>query len=167
MIRLLSLTFFTAIFLSGCGFKPMHATQAGQSSFNDVQLVVEAGEDEVDRLSGFELRQSLRDRIGTNPTARYTLTVDPRASRIPLGLTGLDRASRFDSRLSARWVLTETETSKQLASGTTDSTTTFAADNDPYRLNTTDNAARTRVAQDVADQLLVDLALYFADNPTP
>ncbi|MEM9600475.1 MAG: hypothetical protein AAF926_05600 [Pseudomonadota bacterium] len=169
MIRTLLtiLTLTVALLLSGCGFKPVHATSAGQTSFNDVLLVIEDGEDEIDRQAGFQIKQRLLDRIGTNDDARYILTISPRSQRIPLGLTGLDRASRFDSNLYAYWTLSKSADSTVLTSGTANSATTFAADDDPYRLNTTDNAARERVARDVADKLLVDLALYFAENPTP
>ncbi|GLQ20564.1 hypothetical protein ACFFUB_00760 [Algimonas porphyrae] len=165
ILTLLAMT--AALLLSGCGFKPVHATSAGQTSFNDIRLVVEEGDDEIDRQAGFQIRQRLRDRVGTSTQASYILTVRPSSTRIPLGLTGLDRASRFDSNLYAYWKLTEADKTEILASGTVNSATTFAADDDPYRLNATDNAARERVARDVADKLLVDLALYFADNSAP
>lgn len=159
--------------LTGCGFSPLHASAPGQTAFSDLSLSMMDGESERDRAAGFLIEQRLRDRMSSHDAAALTLTVEPRVRRVGLGLTGLDRATRYDSSMSARWTLRRRSDGAVIARGDTKETATFSADQDPYRLLSTDLEAQERVARAVADQLLVDLAFAIGEadparlNPAP
>ena len=153
-----------ALFLSGCGFTPMHGTTASTQAFSNINIVMGDGDDENDRAAGFRLRQHMVDRVGTSETARYTLEITPRVLEIGLGLTGQDQATRFDSQLTARWTLRDTKTGTRIERGNARGVATFSADRDPYRRFTTNDAAVERVSRTVADQVLSDVALAIADH---
>ena len=161
-LRLMALATL-ALLLSGCGFTPMHGTVGGSQAFSNVVIVMGEGEDENDREAGFLLRQHMTDRIGDPASALYTLEIDPRVRQVGLGLTGQDRATRFDSVLTARWTLRDAKTGDPVDRGQARGVATFSADRDPYRLFATNDAAVERVSRDVADTLLSDVALAIAD----
>lgn len=152
--------------LTACGFTPLHQTAVGGATFSNVSLTMQDGRDEKDRAAGFMIEQRLLDRLSAGGKGLYTLNVEPEVRRIGLGLTGLDRATRYDSVMSAKWTLRSREDGSVIARGDTRQTATFSADQDPYRLLSTDLAAQERVARVVADQLLVDIALALAEQPT-
>lgn len=166
MIRaaLMSLTLLT---LTACGFTPLHQSAPGQTTFSNLRLTMTDGRDEGDRAAGFMIEQRLRDRLSVSGPSKYQVFVEPRVQRVGLGLTGLDRATRYDSIMSADWTLRDVKTGKVIARGNTRQTATFSADRDPYRLLSTDVAAQERVARIVADQLLVDLALAVSEADAP
>ena len=156
-----------ALFLTACGFTPLHGTATGAQGFSGVSVSVSDGKDENDRAAGFLLRQRLEDRIGRAGSPRYTLDVEPVVRQVGLGLTGQDRASRFDSVFQARWVLRDAATGDLIESGTTRSTATFSADRDPYRLLASNEAAVQRVSARVADDVLAAVALALAGQTAP
>ena len=154
--------------LAGCaGFQPMHGTASSRAAFTDMAVNVSDGKDEGDRAAGFLIRQRLADRI--NPVAKpaYRLEIEPSARRIGLGLRGDDSASRFDGTVRADWRVTRIDDGSSVAKGRTESTATYSADRDPYRLQSTTDAAMERAARELADMLLTEVALELAELPTP
>ena len=166
MITRALLLILAALVLTGCGFAPLHATPTGAAAFTDVVVSMGEGKDENDRAAGFLLAQNLMDRIGTADTGPYTLTIRPTVRQVGLGLTGADRASRFDSALAADWTLSDTKTGTVIERGRSTRTATFSADRDPYRLFATNDAAVQRVSRALADDLLADVALALAAAKT-
>ena len=150
--------------LSGCGFTPLHAAPSGTATFSQLGVSVGDGKDENDRAAGFMLRQHMLDRTGNPVEPRYTLDIRPSVRQVGLGLTGQDRASRFDSLLEARWELRDTADGAVVDKGRVRSKATFSADRDPYRLLTTSNAAVERVSREVADDILAEVALAIAEQ---
>lgn len=158
---------FALVSLSACGFTPLHGAPGAGAAFSDVALVIGDGRDENDRAAGFELRQHLAERMRGQAGADYVLEIEPRVRQIGLGLTGADRASRFDKQLTARWVLRRADTGDVVARGREVARATFSADRDPYRLLATSSAAQSRVARDVADTVLEAVALALAEPASP
>jgi LPS-assembly lipoprotein len=166
ILTLLSLCLATT--LSACaGFQPLHATSGAQTVFADMQVDVANGGDEGDRLAGFTIRQRLTDRTRADDNPAYLLSVSPRSSRVGIGLTGQELATRFDGVVTADWRLTKRDDGREVASGRVRSVTTYSADQDPYRLQTTADRATERAARDVADQLLQQVALELTPKTAP
>ncbi|MGJ8560557.1 MAG: LPS assembly lipoprotein LptE [Litorimonas sp.] len=158
--------FALSIPLASCaGFQPMHGTQSTQTAFTDMSVTVGDGKDEADRQAGYLIRQRLADRISASDTPTYELIIEPSAKRVGLGLTGEDFATRFDRLVSAKWTLLKREDGSVIAKGRTQSTATYSADRDPYRLQSTSNEATDRAARELADKLLTDVALELAELP--
>lgn len=158
--------FALSIPLAGCaGFQPMHGTQATQAAFSDMSLIVADGSDENDRAAGYIIRQRLADRITFSKTPTYTLIVNPSSNRVGLGLTGEDRATRFDGIVAAQWILQKSVDGSIVAKGRTQSTATYSADRDPYRLQATSEEGTERAARALADKLLTEIGLELAKLP--
>ena len=162
----LALALLSLPWLTACGFTPMHATPGGQAAFSDVALVVADGEDEQDRAAGFRFAQHMRARIGDVRAPRYQLSVTPEVSRLGLGLTAQDRATRFDRRFVASWVLTDAKTGTIIDRGRSVDTTTFTGDRDPYRLASNDDQSMRRITREVADDVLAEVALAISAHAT-
>lgn len=151
--------------LTACaGFTPLNATPGGKAAFNQLDLVIDDGDDEGDRVAGFLIQQRLADRISTNATAQYRLLVRPQAQRIGLGLTAQDFASRFDSIVTAEWSLVRIKDGTVIKTGNAQRTASYSADNDPYSLLTTSDEAVERASREVADELLSEIALALIDQ---
>lgn len=156
-----------ATLMMGCaGFEPMHATAGGKTTFSDIDLVISDGRDEGDREAGYLIRQHLADRIDIAERPTYRLVIDPRVRRIGLGLTAEDFASRFDSRVSASWRLLNASDGAVIDRGSVVRAATYSADPDPYQLLSATDEAVERAAREVADRLLVDVALAISDRAT-
>jgi hypothetical protein len=154
--------------LSACaGFQPMHGTPGAQAAFSDVAVIMGAGSDEGDRAAGYMIQQRLADRMSKSDKPTYQLTIDPWVKQIGLGLSGQDFATRFDRLVRAKWTLTKTKDGEIVASGRAESTATYSADRDPYRLLSTADEATNRAASAVADKLLTEIALEIAALPAP
>lgn len=157
-----------SITLSACaGFQPMHGTQASKTAFSDMAIVMGEGKDEGDRAAGYLIRQRLADRMSVSETPTYQLIIEPSVRQVGLGLSGQDFATRFDRLVKAQWTLTKTEDGSTVARGRTESTATYSADRDPYRLLSTSGEATDRAARALADKLLTEVALEIAALPTP
>jgi len=154
-------TFFIvfALFLSGCGFTPMHQVTGERGALTGVVVQLEKGKDVADNQAGFFLTQRLRDRVGAADEASpYTLKLVPSYRRARLGLTDGDVASRYDVTVSARWTLTEAKTGKVLDSGSTSTVSTFGAPSGAFGVITADNVGIEQAAQQTADKLIIEMA---------
>ena len=154
--------------LTACaGFEPMHGTAENRTAFSDMSVDVSNGSDENDRLVGFLIRQRLADRISPNSKPKYRLMITPGASRVGIGLTGQDFATRFDSVVTANWQLVRQSDGERVASGRARSVATYSADRDPFQLQTTTDQAMERASRIVADELLTQVALELAETKDP
>lgn len=145
----------------------MHGTQASETAFSDMAIVMGDGKDEGDRAAGYLIRQRLADRMSVSESPTYQLIIEPSVRQVGLGLSGQDFATRFDRLVTAKWTLTKTEDGASVARGRTESTATYSADRDPYRLLSTSDEATDRAARELADKLLTEVALEIAALPAP
>lgn len=145
----------------------MHGTQASKAAFSDMAVIMGDGKDEGDRAAGYLIRQRLADRMSVSETPTYQLIITPSVYQIGLGLTGQDFATRFDRLVRADWTLTKTKDGATVAQGRTESTATYSADRDPYRLLSTSDEATDRAARELAGKMLTQIALEIAAVPTP
>jgi len=155
----------SAILLTACGFTPMHAGQSG-AAFENLSVSLAGGEDLGDEQAGFYVMQRLRDRIEIAAAPQQTLDITMKAQRRSIGITDGDVASRYDTALSATYVLTDIKSGKVLEKGTVNSTTTFGAPFDPYGVVAADSSSKQQAAKEIADRMLNTLARYYANAPT-
>jgi len=155
-----------ALFLTACGFTPLHGVAGGSDAplaNVDVQLL--DGNTVVDNQAGFFVTQRLNDRIGTQAeTALFALEITPAYRRRRFGLTDADIASRYDVSVAARWKLINQKTGRVMRRGNTTTTTTFGAPDGPYGVITADNVGVEQAAGETADKLILELAKYFAER---
>ena len=153
-----------ALFLSACGFKPVHSATLKNDAPAFSSLKVELVDpDRVNQKeAGYYLQQHLYDRIGQN-AGPHVLKISPRARRRPYGLTANDVASRFDLVLNVRYELIDSATGEKLYAGSVGSTSTFGSSRDPYARISAEKNATEQVARDAADRLLLRMSAYYND----
>lgn len=151
----------SSVFLSACGFKPMHAPNGfGSSGLHYMDIAVTTvHEEKID----FLLKQALRDRMGNaSGNTRYSLQITPRLARRSLGVGSDDVASRYDLTMAAKFELVDRKSREIMFQGTARATSTFAAPRDPYGRISAENNATEQVARETADRILIRLARYQA-----
>ena len=156
--------------LAGCGFHPVYATRGGRSSpaqqelaAIDVALIPER--------SGQLLRQALQQRFdgpGYAIAKRYVLTIGFGVSADTIAIQRDSSPTRIRELGSATWFL------KRLDPGNTLVTNGIAKsldglniiDQQYFNQDLENEGVQRRVAENVANQITLQLASYFARHPT-
>lgn len=160
-----SLIALTALSLTACGFTPVHKGQTGLTghSYTNVRILTLDGNNPDDKEAGFDIKQSMIDRIGQG-TGQHILEINPRLRQRRLGIRGDDVASRFQIELRADYKLIEDKTGEILDQGRLTSASSFGSPLDPFgRISAEENAAQ-RLAADLADDLVIVLSKYYASQ---
>ena len=172
MIKLVSqkISRFSAVFLmsaliASCGFTPVHKTGLGLTgqAYSNVKIVSLNGKNPDDKEAGFHIKQYMIERIGQGD-GTHILEITPQLRQRRLGITGDDIASRFEINLRAKYRLIEEKTGNVLDKGSLSSVSSFGSPIDPFgRISAEENAAE-RLAADIADDLIIELSKYYADQ---
>lgn len=153
--------------LSGCGFAPLYAPQAGGAPRADLAKVFVAV---IPDRPGQLLRQALQVRLegtGGSPERLYTLTVTYGVSGEYIGINPDTSASFARFKATANWSLLSA-----LSPGAPPLATGFAFAQDGYSIIVnqyfyTDLYTQTlyrRFANTIADQIVLRLATYFRNR---
>jgi len=156
---------FAALSFTACGFTPVHKNTASfiGESYSNVRIVALDGDNPDDKQSGFQIKQSMIDRIGQG-TGQHILEIYPRLRQRRLGIRGDDVASRFEIELRASYRLIDDKTGDILDQGRLTSVSSFGSPLDPFgRVSAEENAAE-RLASDIADDLVIALSKYYASQ---
>lgn len=153
-----------ALALSGCGFRPLYATNNAATSSSP--QVTEALESVViqpiaDR-DGVKLRQALRERMqpaGLTNSPRYTLSVQLVAQVQELGVRRDATASHANLIYTARFSLTEGE--RRIYGDTVQSIVSYNILDDQYATVTAVGNAGERAIKQVGDEIKMRLAIFF------
>jgi len=152
----------SSLSLASCGFTPVHQSHNGlvSQSFSKMHITSLNGDNPDDKEAGFDIKQSMIDRIGQG-TGEHVLEITGLLRQRRLGITGDDIASRFEITLNAKYKLIDEKTGDTLHKGILSSKTSFGAPLDPFgRISAEENAAK-RVAVDVADKLIFEMSEYY------
>ena len=154
----------TALFLSACGFTPMHAPQlaGGDLAFKNIRIDMVEPDDIAHDRGAFYLQQALYDRLGTSGN-KHILSISPKFTRAGLGISSQDVATRYDIKVSMPYTLKDAKSGDVLDSGNITALTTFAAPIDPYGREASEQTATENIARNAADKLLVRLAAYYSN----
>lgn len=169
-----------ALALSACGFRPLY----GRYSSNPGTVATFAGiyvEPIPDRV-GYELRNSLIDLLDAGDAqsgAPYHLKVTYRERIFPIAVQnqtvpiGADKTineiitTRFNYRLEATYQLVDLKNAV-ITSGKDDALASYnvtASSAGAYATEMANLDAQKRAADDIANRMKLDLALYFAHHP--
>ncbi|MGJ8562604.1 MAG: LPS assembly lipoprotein LptE [Alphaproteobacteria bacterium] len=161
MKKLIALT-ASALFLTACGFTPMHAPQTGGADmpFKNIKIDLIAPEKLSNQEGGYWVLQSLQDRLGTQGSA-HTLTVNPIFNRRGVGISSSDIATRYDMVATVPYKLIDSKTGDVLDSGVVKASSSFGAPRDPYGRSIAEQTAVKNVAKAAADRMIIKLAAYY------
>ncbi len=150
-----------------CGFHPLYGNTASGGSVSGTfkTIYVEPITDFGVANTGYELRNSLIDQLDSNEGASYRLKVS--LSEATQGVVLLQDASitRYNDRLTVKFTLTDSA-GKLVTKGTEVGLSAYNAVASPYATLIAQQDADKRLAQDLAERIRMDLAVYFEQNKT-
>lgn len=150
-----------ALVLSACGFRPLYANggQGGQPAIGAVVI------DEIPGKSGHVLKTELDQLLGVErgdgPVRRLSIQVRESFRNVALRID--QAASRADLTLSARYTLYD-DTGAVLIRGAADSVASYAVPRSAYGEVASQNDARERAAELLAERIRAELALRLAQR---
>ncbi len=152
--------------LSGCGFRPVYAPRQGlatgpQTALGAIDVAL------IPERPGQLLRQALQQRLeggGLAEAKRFQLSVRLNQAGAPVGIQSDSSATRLRVVSSATWTLRKLDTGDTLVTnGVARSVDGFnVLDQQYFAADMEDEALNRRVAETLADQVVLQIASYFA-----
>lgn len=154
----------TALIMSACGFKPMHAPTAfgGPTNGNGVSMKNITVQMQANEKIDFLLAQALRDRMGDNRATPYILRITPESNRNSLGIGADDVATRYDLVMETEFELVDSKTNDVVYRSQVRTISTYGAPSDPYGTIAAQANAEEQVSAETADRIIAKLAGYQA-----
>jgi LPS-assembly lipoprotein len=159
-----------ALGLAGCGFHPLYATPHGSMRQDFGSIYVEPVPDRL----GYELRNSLIDVLdaraesaGAAYRLRVTLTEKSDAVGVQsqtVGAISQTAITRYNDRLTVEYELLDAATSAVITHGVETGLSAYNVLSSPYATLVAQQDASRRAADDIADRIRIDLALFFAQK---
>jgi LPS-assembly lipoprotein len=156
--------------LVGCGFHPLYATPNG-SLRQDLGLIYV--EPVPDRL-GYELRNSLIDvldarALSAGAVYRLRLTLSEKSDAVgvqsqTVGTITQTAITRYNDRLTINYELVDAKTNETITRGTETGLSAYNVLSSPYATLVAQQDASRRTADDIADRIRIDLAVFFAQK---
>lgn len=150
--------------LSGCGFEPLYADQRGGSVMGPLAEVEVAT---IPERVGQQIRNRLLDRMRSParaPSVKYRLIVSTNSNRADYGVAQ-ETAPTFSSvSLVARYSLLDASSGLLLTNNAAIAIVNFSSTTSPFSTLVGDDDARRRAAEQVADTIVNQLALYFQNR---
>jgi LPS-assembly lipoprotein len=150
--------------LAGCGFQPIYAKGPEGGGVSAELAAVEVGL--IPERTGQLLRLALQDRLergGVAPARRYDLAVSFALSGDPIAVAPDSSITRLRLTGTAHYVLTAQDpTRTTLTSGTARSVDGLNVfQNQLFAVDLESETVQRRIAEAVADQIVLQLAAYF------
>ena len=151
-----------ALFLSACGFHPLYGTSAGGT--NVASELAGVYVEPISERTGYELRNSLLDLLNSSPpgSSLYSLKLSLREREDAVILQTNTSITRYNYTLTAHYDLLPKGDTTAVKSG---DLTSFAAYNVAaapflYATATAQRDAHMRAANDIAERLRTEIAVY-------
>jgi LPS-assembly lipoprotein len=150
-----------ALALAACGFHPLYGkfgNSSADSTFRSVYI------EPIPERVGYELRSKLLDLFNAPNApagASYRLKIELKAEEKGLAVQQNAAVTRYTYHLTARFQLVAARSGDVLKKGVVRSLTSYNVVQSPYATVVADKDAQDRAAQDVAERLRTELAVYF------
>jgi len=150
-----------ALAVAACGFHPLYGKYGnGSADLTFRSIYIEPIPERV----GYQLRSDLLDLFNAPSApngAQYRLRIELRADEKGLALQENASVTRYSYHLTARYQLVKAGTTDVIKKGTIHSLTSYNVVQSPYATVVADKDAQERAAQDVAERMRTELAVYF------
>jgi LPS-assembly lipoprotein len=160
--------------LAGCGFHPLYATAHGSMKTDMGSIYVEPVPDRL----GYELRNQLLDLLDARARAagaayRLHLTLSEKSDAIGVqsqivgsGTQAITQTAitRYNDTLIVNYELVDTKTNDVVTRGTETGLSAYNVLSSPYATLASQQAAAKNAADDIADRIRIDLAVYFGQK---
>lgn len=160
------------LLLSGCGFHPLYAVPGASDGAMQARLGSIYVEPVPEKL-GYELRNQLIDLLdgpshpgGARYRLRVTLTTKSEAIGVQSQTTtsGVTQTAitRYNDTLKAEYELVDASSNAVVTKGIETGLTAYNVLSSPYATLAVQQDADKRAAEDIADRIRIDLAVWFA-----
>ena len=156
--------------LAGCGFHPLYATPHGSMRQDLGAIYVEPVPDRL----GYELRNSLIDVLDARANSagavyRLRLTLAEKSDAVgvqsqTVGTITQTAITRYNDRLTVNYELVDAKTNETITRGTESGLSAYNVLSSPYATLVAQQDASRRAADDIADRIRIDLAVFFAQK---
>lgn len=163
MLRVTSLIAAVAIVLGGCGYRPLYGDRGAVGGANVRERMAEIKILGIADRRGQMLRNYLLDRMnpgGEAPQARYTLAVVTTESTRITDSRADGTATRSDLIVAARFTLRDTRTDTVVYIDRAEGVGTFNLLTNRFASVSSEDEARKRVMETIADQITTQVALF-------
>lgn len=160
--------------LSGCGFHPLYGVpnMPGGSMQNTLRAIYV---EPVPEQLGYQLRNSLIDRLDGQSEeggARYRLKVTLTTKSEAIGVQSQTTTSgvtqtaitRYNDTLRAEYELSDARSGAMITKGVETGLSAYNVLSSPYATLAVQQDADRRAAEDIADRIRIDLAVWFAQQ---
>ncbi len=150
-----------ALTLAACGFHPLYGkfgNSSADATFRSVYI------EPIPERVGYELRSKLLDLFNAPnapSSAAYKLKIELKADEKGLAVQQNASVTRYTYHLTARFRLVAARSGDVLKRGVVHSLTNYNVVQSPYATVVADKDAQDRAAEDVAERLRTELAVYF------
>ena len=159
-----------ALGLSGCGFRPLYgrygADPRAASVFASIYIPPIASDE-----AGYKLRNTLMDLISSRPSsagARYRLAITLAQSRQGIAIEPNATITRYNYQLNASYTLFDLAHDRIVTSGNEEALSAYnvppSSATSLYSTLMARRDAQRRAAEDVAQRIRMDLAVFFAEH---
>lgn len=159
-----------ALGLAGCGFHPLYATPHGSMRQDLGSIYVEPVPDRL----GYELRNSLIDvldapAVSAGAAYRLRLTLAEKSDAVGVqsqtfGTVTQTAITRYNDRLTVEYELADAATGAVVTRGAETGLSAYNVLASPYATLVAQQDADRRAADDIADRIRIDLAVFFAQK---
>ncbi len=156
------------IALAGCGFQPLYATGDDGETVTEDGLAATRIQPIAGR-TGQQLHNLLRDRLnpaGQSTTPDYVLEVAVSKRITELGIRVDETATRANLTMTARFTLRNAKTKRALLSSKSVSVNSYNILDALYATTVAENDAVKRGLRELANDIRLRLAVYFANSST-
>ncbi len=156
--------------VAGCGFEPLYRRGAGGNPGPAARELAAVSVDVIGDRPGQLLRQALQQRLegsGSAAARRYALAVDYTISGEGIAIRQDTAVTRIRLVARARWILRAEDAARtELVRDTARSVDDVNILNEQYFASDLETeTAQRRLAETLADQIVLQLAVYFRGRP--
>ena len=152
-----------ALFLAGCGFKPLYGNREGSILLQELASIELAP---LRGIIGVQLHNTLHDNLRPNPDrARYYLSIEYDKANYALITAKDSQIRRYTMILTVRYRLTEIVSKTQVKNGHTSAQASYSViEDNAYATFIAEEEASLRAAKQVGYQLTNILSFHFSDD---
>ncbi|HEY3918454.1 MAG TPA: LPS assembly lipoprotein LptE [Stellaceae bacterium] len=150
--------------LAGCGFHPLYAPSGARSGDPDLAAIeVRPILDRQGQILSLALREELNP-SGADVAKRWDLTTTMTVVRADLGIQRNATATTSEINVTVAFRLSDRKTGKPLYSSSSRAVGDFDLVEDAYATQVAADGARNRAISQVADEMVLRLALFVRDQ---
>jgi LPS-assembly lipoprotein len=157
-----------AFALAGCGFHPLYAKN--DAAAGPGQSLADIYVEPIPERLGYQLRNDLLDILnGSSQSdgARFRLKLTYREQKDPVALQPNATITRYNYRLMAHYELFPVMETTPVKSGDVNALSAYNVALSPYATVIAERDANDRAANDVAERIRIELAVYFRQTANP